>query len=126
MNASGSQGTTVSTAQSFLGTDMPSLLLSDTVLSRFAKQQHLDHPSFKDIAQDHRRGDHAQSAVMPITYKSRYAKAAIDGANALASDLRDYYREISTRPRRPRRSQPSSALDGERAKIEPPIARYHA
>jgi uncharacterized protein involved in exopolysaccharide biosynthesis len=118
MNAGSSQGSTTISDGGFLGTDMPALLLSDTVLTRFAQQEHLQNPSFKDLRKAIDAEIMPESAVMPITYKSRYAKGAIDGANALAYDLRDYYREISTRRYDDLAAYLSSALDGERVKIE--------
>lgn len=116
MSAGTLEGTTVS-AGGFLSTDMPSLLLSDTVLTRFEKQQHLKIP-LKDLRNSISADTMPESAIMPITYKSRYARPAVDGANTLAYDLRDYYREISTHRYDDLARYLSSALDGERAKIE--------
>ena len=117
MNAGGAQGTTVSDG-GFLGSDMPSLLLSDTVLTRFVAQQHISGVPFKNLRKRISADIMPESAVMPITYVSGSQKAAVDGANALADDLRSYYREISTRRYDDLAAYLSTALDGERAKIE--------
>lgn len=116
MSAGNSQGATVSDG-GFLGNDMPTLLMSDTVLSRFEKQQHI-HESLKDLRNAISAEILPESAVMPITYKSRYEQPAVNGANALAYDLRDYYREISEKRYADLSSYLSTALNGEQAKIE--------
>jgi uncharacterized protein involved in exopolysaccharide biosynthesis len=117
MNAGTSQGATVSDG-GFLGTDMPSLLMSETVLTRFVAQQHIEGTSFKDLRKAIEADTTPESAIMPITYKARSAKAAIEGANALAVDLRAYYRQISTQRYDDLAAYLGTALDGERAKIE--------
>ncbi len=90
MNAGG-QGAVVSDG-GFLGTDMPSLLLSDTVLTRFKEQQH-SGSSFSTLRKSIDASILPESGIMPITYKARTVKEAVTGANALAGDLRDYYRK---------------------------------
>ena len=117
MNAGQSQGTSVASG-GFLGSDMPSLLLSDTVLTRFIKQQHLDGAAVKDVRKSIDAQIMPESAVMPITYHAETRSAAIAGANALADDLHVYYREIATRRYDDLANYLGTALDGERAKIE--------
>jgi len=117
MNAGQSQGTSVASG-GFLGTDMPSLLLSDSVLTRFVKQQHLDGTPLKNVRKAIDAQILPESAVMPITYHAETRSAAIAGANALADDLHAYYREIATRRYDDLARYLSTALDGERAKIE--------
>jgi uncharacterized protein involved in exopolysaccharide biosynthesis len=117
MNAGQSQGTSVASG-GFLGSDMPSLLLSDTVLSRFVKQQHLDGVALKDVRKAIDAQIMPESAVMPITYHAETRSAAIAGANALAVDLQTYYREIARHRYDDLANYLSTALDGERAKIE--------
>ncbi len=116
MNAGG-QGAVVSDG-GFLGTDMPSLLVSDTVLTRFEHQEHMEGTGFSSLRKSIDAGILPESGIMPITYKARNPKAAVEGANALAGDLRDYYREISTRRYDDLANYLSNALVGERAKIE--------
>jgi uncharacterized protein involved in exopolysaccharide biosynthesis len=116
MNAETSQGTSVSSG-GFLGSDMPSMLLSDTVLTRFIQQQHIRHTSLKDLRKAIEAAILPESAVMPITYHAGTTQAAIDGANTLALDLHKYYSEISTRRYDDLAHYLSTALDGERAKI---------
>src|ERR1700761_2033063 len=116
MNAGG-QGAVVSDG-GFLGTDMPTLLVSDTVLTRFKQQQHMDRASFSSLRKSIDAGILPESGIMPITFKAGSAKQAGSGANTLAVDLRDYYREISTRRYDDLANYLSNALVGERAKIE--------
>lgn len=116
MNAGG-QGAVVSDG-GFLGNDMPSLLMSDTVLTRFEHQEHMDGAPFSSLRKTIDAEILPESGIMPITYKAPDAKAAIEGANALAGDLRDYYRELSTRRYDDLANYLSNALVGERAKIE--------
>ncbi len=117
MNAGQSQGTSVASG-GFLGSDMPALLLSDTVLTRFIKQQRLDGVALQTVRKSIDAQIMPESAVMPITYHAETRSAAIDGANALAQDLRVYYREIATRRYDDLAKYLSTALDGERSKIE--------
>lgn len=118
MNAGGgSLGTTISDG-GFLGSDMPTLLESDTVLSRFVQQMQLENQEYKDIRRHIEAEIEPESGVMPISYKARTAHDAIAGANYLADDLRDYYREISTQRYDDLAGYLSTALNGERAKIE--------
>jgi succinoglycan biosynthesis transport protein ExoP len=117
MNAGESQGTSIASG-GFLGTDMPALLLSDTVLSKFIRQEHLEGTTLKVL----RKGIDAEilpeSGVMPITYRASTRAAAIAGVNMLADDLHAYYREIATRRYDDLAGYLSSAIAGERAKIE--------
>ena len=117
MNAGQSQGTSVASG-GFLGTDMPSLLLSDNVLSKFIRQEHLQGVALKDLRKAIEAQIMPESAVMPITYHAGTRAAAIAGANTLAADLHTYYREIATRRYDDLASYLGTALDGERAKIE--------
>jgi uncharacterized protein involved in exopolysaccharide biosynthesis len=117
MNAGESQGTSVASG-GFLGTDMPSLLLSDTVLSKFIRQEHLQDVTLKDLRKAIDAQIMPESGIMPITYRAPTHAAAIQGANALADDLHSYYREIATRRYDDLSSYLSTALAGERAKIE--------
>jgi uncharacterized protein involved in exopolysaccharide biosynthesis len=117
MDATGSLGASVSNG-SFLGNDMPSLLLGDTLLTRFAAQQHLGSITLKDLRKAISADVSTDSAVMPITYHARSAQAAVTGANALADDLHAYYREISTKKYDDLAGYLSTALDGEQQKIE--------
>jgi uncharacterized protein involved in exopolysaccharide biosynthesis len=117
MNAGETQGTSVASG-GFLGSDMPSFLLSDTVLTRFIKQEHLQGTSLKELRKAIDAEILPDSAVMPITYRADSREAAIAGANALANDLHLYYREISTQRYDDLASYLSTALDGERVKIQ--------
>lgn len=117
MDATGTLGTSV-TNGSFLGTDMPSILLGDTLLTRFAEQQHLGAVSLKDLRKAISADVSPDSAVMPITYHARTASGALSGANALADELHGYYREIATKKYDELAKYLSTALDGEQAKIE--------
>ena len=117
MNAGQSSGTSVASG-GFLGTDMPSLLLSDNVLSKFIVQEHLQGVTLKDLRKSIDAQILPESAVMPITYHAPTRSAAISGVNALAADLHGYYREIATRRYDDLSAYLSTALDGERAKIE--------
>ena len=117
MNAGESTGTSVASG-GFLGTDMPALLLSDNVLTKFIKQEHLQGIALKDLRKDIDAQIMPESAVMPITYHAGTRSAAIVGANALATDLHVYYREIATRRYDDLATYLGAALDSERAKIE--------
>jgi uncharacterized protein involved in exopolysaccharide biosynthesis len=117
MNAGESQGTTVASG-GFLGSDMPSLLLSDTVLTRFIDQEHLSGISLKNLRKAIDAQILPESAIMPITYHAGTRAEAIAGANTLADDLHRYYREISTRRYDDLAAYLSTALAGERVKIE--------
>jgi uncharacterized protein involved in exopolysaccharide biosynthesis len=116
MNAEESQGTSVSSG-GFLGSDMPSMLMSDTVLTRFIKQEHITHTTLKNLRKAIDAQIMPESAVMPITYHAGSREDAVNGANALAQDLHQYYSEISTRRYDDLAHYLSTALDGERAKI---------
>jgi uncharacterized protein involved in exopolysaccharide biosynthesis len=117
MNANESQGTSVASG-GFLGTDMPTLLLSDTVLSKFIRQEHLQDTTLKDLRKAIDAEILPESGVMPITYRAGTRSGAIDGVNALADDLHAYYRDIATRRYDDLASYLSLAIAGERAKIE--------
>jgi uncharacterized protein involved in exopolysaccharide biosynthesis len=117
MNAEQSQGTSVASG-GFLGSDMPSLLTSDTVLTHFIKQRHLDGTSLKDLRKAIDAQVLPESAVMPITYTAGTRSEAIAGVNTLANDLHAYYSSIATRRYDDLAHYLSTALDGERAQIE--------
>jgi uncharacterized protein involved in exopolysaccharide biosynthesis len=117
MNAGQSLGTSVASG-GFLGSDMPALLLSDTVLAHFVKQEHLEGVQLKDLRKAIDAQIMPETAVMPITYHAATRSAAIDGANTLARDLHRYYSVIATRRYDDLSTYLSTALEGERAKIE--------
>jgi uncharacterized protein involved in exopolysaccharide biosynthesis len=117
MDATSTAGTTVSNG-SFLGSDMPSLLLGDTLLTHFIVQQHLGRVKLKDLRKAIVADISTDSAVMPITYHASTPQAAVAGANALADDLHGYYRELSTKKYDDLAAYLSTALDGEQQKIE--------
>jgi uncharacterized protein involved in exopolysaccharide biosynthesis len=117
MNAGQAQGTSV-TSGGFLGSDMPSLLTSDTILTKFTKQMKLQDVNFKDLRKAIDAQIMPESAVMPIAYHASTRDAAIAGANTLANDLHTYYRDIATRRYDDLAAYLSTALDGERAKID--------
>lgn len=78
-----------------LSADLPSLVTSTTVLTRF-KEATNDSRSLDSI----RRRIHARispdSNVLPIDYSSKDPRAAITGANTLADEATAFYRSIST------------------------------
>jgi uncharacterized protein involved in exopolysaccharide biosynthesis len=117
MDSTSSLGTTVSNG-SFLGNDMPSLLLGDDILTRFVGQQHLGYIPFKNLRKTIEADVTPDSALMPITYHAATPQSAVSGANTLADDLHSYYREISTRRYDDLASYLNTALDGEQRKIE--------
>lgn len=117
MDSTSTLGSSVSNG-SFLGSDMPALLLGDTILSRFVAQQRLEPIALKDLRKSIVADVNIDSALMPITYHARTARAAVDGANGLAADLHSYYREIATRRYDDLAAYLSTALDGEQTKIQ--------
>jgi uncharacterized protein involved in exopolysaccharide biosynthesis len=96
--------------------DMPSLLLSDTVLERFRARMNSDD-SLKDL----RRRIDAQidlnSSLMPIGFTAPTKREAIAGANALAEELHRFYQEISSSRYDDLSRYLSGALDSERNRI---------
>lgn len=101
----------------FLASDMPALLLSDTLLARFIATQHLSGESLKTVRKRIDASIAPTSNVMPIAYKASTPQAAVQGANALADGLRAYYRTLAVRRYDDLDRYLSTALDGEKAKI---------
>ncbi len=74
--------------------DMPALLMSDTVLTRFKARMHLKEP-LKALRRRIDASVDINSSLMPIGFRAPSRAEAIKGANALAQELRQFYREIS-------------------------------
>lgn len=97
--------------------DMPSLLLSDTVLTRFETRMHSSEP-LKVLRKRIDAQIDLQSSVMPINYRDVTRAKAIEGANILADELRRRYREISAQRYDDLSTYLGSALDHERARLD--------
>jgi uncharacterized protein involved in exopolysaccharide biosynthesis len=79
---------------SFSAGDMPTLLESSTVIDRTMKEFNIKRAP-DDFMADITAKVGFESNVMPIQYVDVNARRAIDVANALASNLADYYHEIT-------------------------------
>ena len=77
-----------------LAADLPSLVLSQTVISRFARQ--MGYGAEVDVRSKIKARVGEDSNLLPIEFGDHDPSVAVKGANLLASDTTEYYRNITT------------------------------
>jgi uncharacterized protein involved in exopolysaccharide biosynthesis len=97
--------------------DMPTMLLSDEVLTRFQTIMKWREP-LKDIRKRISANVDMNSSLMPITFRASTRDDAVAGANALADALQKTYRRISLSRYDDLSNYLSGALDRERQRID--------
>lgn len=97
--------------------DMPTLLTSDEVLSRFESAMKW-HESLKDLRKRISASIDMNSSLMPITFRAPTRDEAVAGANTLADSLQQTYRRISLARYDSLSNYLTSALNRERSRID--------
>jgi uncharacterized protein involved in exopolysaccharide biosynthesis len=96
--------------------DMPTLLLSDSVLTRFEDMMKWNEP-LKDLRRRINASVDVNSTLMPIQFRAPTPSLAVTGANALADALQQTYRRISASRYDDLASYLNGALERERSSI---------
>jgi uncharacterized protein involved in exopolysaccharide biosynthesis len=97
--------------------DMPTLLLSDSVLTRFEAMMKWNEP-LKELRRRINASIDTPSTLMPIEFRAPTRLLAIAGANALADALQQTYRRISASRYDDLANYLSGALERERVSID--------
>ncbi len=86
----------VTSTKPLLAPDLPALVTSDTVLTRF-RQDLNESVSLDGLRKRIHAKVATESNILPIAYTDHTVSAAVAGANALADEVEAFYRELATK-----------------------------